>query len=60
MCIRDSDFVDRSDSPSSRVGDTPQSDLKEFIHKVPMLSLDNAFESNDLYDFEKRIFNKIR
>ena len=54
------DFVDRSDSPSSRVGDTPQSDLKEFIHKVPMLSLDNAFESNDLYDFEKRIFNKIK
>ena len=54
------DFVDRSDSPSSRVGDTPQSDLKEFIHTVPMLSLDNAFESNDLYDFEKRIFNKIK
>ena len=42
-------FLDKSDSPSSRVGDTPQSDLKEFLHEVPMLSLDNAFESKDLY-----------
>ena len=32
-------FLDKSDSPSSRVGDTPQSDLKEFLHEVPMLSL---------------------
>ena len=53
-------FLDKSDSPSSRVGDTPQSDLKEFLHEVPMLSLDNAFESEDLYDFEKRVFNKIK
>ena len=54
------DFLDKSDSPSSRVGDTPQTDLKEFIHEVPMLSLDNAFEPDDLYDFEKRTFNKIQ
>ena len=54
------DFLDKSDSPSSRVGDTPQTDLKEFIHELPMLSLDNAFEPDDLYDFEKRTFNKIQ
>lgn len=53
-------FLDKSDSPTSRVGDTPQSDLKEFFHEAPMLSLDNAFESEDLYDFEKRTFNKIK
>jgi len=53
-------FLDKNGSPSSRVGDTPQSNLKEFIHEVPMLSLDNAFESEDLFDFEKRILNKIK
>ena len=53
-------FLDKSDSPTSRVGDTPQSDLKEFLHEAPMLSLDNAFEPEDLYDFEKRTFNKIK
>ena len=53
-------FLDKSDSPTSRVGDTPQSDLKEFFHEAPMLSLDNAFEPEDLYDFEKRTFNKIK
>ena len=53
-------FLDKSDSPTSRIGDTPQSDLKEFFHEAPMLSLDNAFEPEDLYDFEKRTFNKIK
>ena len=53
-------FLDKSDSPTSRVGDTPQSDLKEFFHEAPMLSLDNAFEPEDLHDFEKRTFNKIK
>ena len=53
-------FLDKNGSPSSRVGDTPQSNLKEFIHEVPMLSLDNAFESEDLFEFEKRILNKIK
>ena len=53
-------FLDKNGSPSSRVGDKPQSNLKEFIHEVPMLSLDNAFESEDLFEFEKRILNKIK
>ena len=53
-------FLDKSDSPTSRVGDTPQSDLEEFLHEAPMLSLDNAFEPEDLHDFEKRTFNKIK
>lgn len=42
-------------SPTQRVGAPP---LKEFVtvrHTIPMLSLDNAFNEEDLINFEKRI-----
>ena len=47
-------FLDKSDSPTSRVGDTPQSDLKEFLHEAPMLSLDNAFELRKICTISKK------
>ena len=56
---RENSFLDSSNSPSSRVGDRPESELEEFIHEIPMLSLDNAFSAEDLYDFEKRCISKI-
>ena len=48
------------DSPSNRVGSEPVSNLIPFQHRLPMLSLDNAFDENDLNDFEKRVFNKLK
>jgi len=45
----------RPDSPTQRVGGAPVDGLEKFPHRVPMLSLANAFEAQDLIDFEKRI-----
>tara|TARA_R110002072_G_scaffold89737_9_gene201047 strand:- start:31689 stop:33716 length:2028 start_codon:yes stop_codon:yes gene_type:complete len=43
------------DSPTQRVGAEPLSAFKQIKHKVPMLSLDNAFSYEDLQQFHKRI-----
>lgn len=43
------------DSPTQRVGATPLAAFEQIEHKVPMLSLDNAFSSDDLSQFSKRI-----
>jgi DNA ligase (NAD+) len=44
-----------SDSPTQRVGAEPLSAFNQIEHKVPMLSLDNAFSAEDLNQFYKRI-----
>ncbi len=44
----------RSDSPCQRVGDAPVSHLEAFAHRIPMLSLSNAFADDDLRTFEVR------
>jgi DNA ligase (NAD+) len=43
------------DSPSFRVGGTPLDNFSQVEHSVKMLSLDNAFSSQDLYLFDERI-----
>jgi DNA ligase (NAD+) len=45
----------RTDSPTNRVGGAPVDGLEKFEHRVPMLSLSNAFDDQSLGDFEKRI-----
>jgi DNA ligase (NAD+) len=45
----------RADSPSRRVGAAPTGRFKKVRHAVPMLSLDNAFEDQDVIDFVARI-----
>jgi DNA ligase (NAD+) len=45
----------RPDSPSLRVGATPQSAFGKVRHTVPMLSLSNAFSAEDVADFITRI-----
>ncbi len=45
----------RPDSPSRRVGAQPASGFAKFTHRVPMLSLDNAFGRTDFDEFCKRI-----
>lgn len=41
-------------SPTQRVGDSPLSEFQSVRHKLPMLSLDNAFSGEDLKAFEER------
>jgi DNA ligase (NAD+) len=43
------------DSPSQRVGGKPLSQFRTVPHTVPMLSLENALNDEELRDFEERI-----
>jgi DNA ligase (NAD+) len=52
-------FLKDLKSPSQTVGYKPSKNFKKVIHKVPMLSLGNAFSENDLNNFEKKILNYI-
>ena len=45
----------RADSPSRRVGAAPDSAFKKLGHRVPMLSLGNAFGEPDFLDFSVRV-----
>ena len=53
------DFLDHKDSPSKNVGFKPSKKFKKIDHKVPMLSLANAFSEEDLINFEKKIINYL-
>ena len=43
------------DSPTQRVGGAALSAFTQVRHEVPMLSLGNAFEENDLREFDRRV-----
>ncbi|WP_457675931.1 NAD-dependent DNA ligase LigA [Thiolapillus sp.] len=43
------------DSPTQRVGARPLKEFSEVRHKVPMLSLNNAFSDGELADFDERV-----
>jgi DNA ligase (NAD+) len=45
----------RPDSPSHRVGAAPAGGFAEVIHAVPMLSLNNAFDDEEVAEFLARI-----
>ena len=51
------DFLKSKNSPSQIVGYKPSKTFKKVEHKVPMLSLSNAFSEDDLNNFESRILN---
>lgn len=42
------------DSPTQRVGSSLNDGFKAVQHLVPMLSLDNSYDANDLYDFDRK------
>jgi len=44
-----------ADSPTQRVGGAPLESFTTVEHKVPMLSLENAFELGEIDDFQRRI-----
>ncbi|MCP4209513.1 MAG: NAD-dependent DNA ligase LigA [Shimia sp.] len=45
----------RGDSPTDQVGVSPSEGFGKIAHKVSMLSLGNAFEDQDVADFDERI-----
>ena len=50
-------FLKDNLSPSNSVGFKPSKNFKKVEHKIPMLSLGNAFNEEDLNNFEKKILN---
>ena len=50
-------FLKSEDSPTRSIGFKPSKNFKKVKHKVPMLSLGNAFNEEDLENFEKKINN---
>jgi len=50
-------FLRNKNSPSKSIGFKPSKNFKKIKHKIPMLSLDNAFNEEDLKNFEKKIIN---
>ena len=49
-------FLKNKLSPSFVVGFKPSKNFKKVKHRIPMLSLGNAFDKEDLINFEKKIF----
>jgi DNA ligase (NAD+) len=50
----------RADSPSRRVGAAPSTAFAKVTHAIPMLSLENAFDEQDVRDFFAGIRNFFR
>jgi DNA ligase (NAD+) len=48
-----------SASPTQRVGATPLSEFDEVTHTIPMLSLANAFDEDEMQAFNKRINDRL-
>ncbi|MGB5327036.1 MAG: NAD-dependent DNA ligase LigA [Gammaproteobacteria bacterium] len=48
-----------ADSPTQRVGSEPASHFETVTHEVPMLSLDNAFDDEELFSFDRRLRDKL-
>ena len=41
----------RANSPSTRIGGAPETGFAKIRHRVPMLSLDNAFDASEFAEF---------
>ena len=50
-------FLKSKDSPSKSVGFEPSKNFLKHKHRIKMLSLSNAFNKEDLINFEKKISN---
>ena len=50
-------FLKNEHSPTRSVGFKPSKNFQKVKHKIPMLSLGNVFNEEDLKNFEKKIIN---
>jgi DNA ligase (NAD+) len=48
-----------ADSPTQRVGSEPASHFESVKHEVAMLSLDNAFDEEEMHAFDRRLRDKL-
>jgi DNA ligase (NAD+) len=48
-----------AESPTQRVGDKPLGAFAQVQHKLPMLSLNNAFDAEEVTAFDKRIRERL-
>ena len=47
------------ESPTQRVGGEPLAGFTQVSHEIPMLSLDNAFNEEDMLDFNRRVIDRL-
>lgn len=47
------------DSPTQRVGGKPISDFRTVTHRIPMLSIDNTYNANDLREYDRSVRNLL-
>ena len=47
------------DSPTRRVGSSAETSFEGVTHRLPMLSLDNAFSEDELRDFDRRVRDRL-
>ena len=52
-------YLKNKKSPNQSIGFAPSKSFEKYKHKIPMLSLSNAFDKDDLINFEKKIFNYL-
>ena len=48
------------DSPTQRVGDQALSAFSQVQHEVPMLSLDNVFNTEEFSEFDRRVHERLQ
>lgn len=48
-----------ADSPTQRIGEKPLKEFDEVKHEVPMLSLDNAFDEEEVAAFDRRVHERL-
>lgn len=48
-----------TDSPTQRVGGVASNTFASVRHRIPMLSLDNAFDGDELRDFDRRVRDRL-
>ena len=49
-----------ADSPTQKVGAEPLSSFSQITHEMPMLSLDNAMNEDELIDFERKVKDRLK
>lgn len=53
-------WIQDKDSPTQKIAVLVSNQFQKWTHKSPMISLDNTYNSADIIDFEKRIFNILK